>query len=353
MTDLRDAVLAALGTVIDPDLHKDLVSLNMIRDLEIEGAQVSFRLVLTTAACPVKEQLEQQAKDAALGVDGVETVNVTMDHEVPQAVNKSDNLPGVKHVVAIASGKGGVGKSTVTANLACALAAAGNKVGILDADIYGPSMPLMFGVRREPFVQNRKIIPLENHGVKLISMGFLVEESAAMVWRGPMLQGAIRQFVTDVAWGELDYLLLDLPPGTGDVQMTLAQNAPIAGAVVVTTPQNIALLDARRGVTMFEKLNVPIFGVVENMSVFVCPECGHAEPIFAEGGGKDYAESAGLNFLGAIPLEPAVRSAGDSGQPVVLDRPESRSAVAFRQLAEQLAARISTVAFERSTDAAD
>jgi ATP-binding protein involved in chromosome partitioning len=344
MSELDDAVMTALGTIQDPDLHQDLVSLNMIRDLTIEDGVARFRLVLTTAACPVKEQLKSQCEQAALGVPGVRQAEVTLDAEVPAARRKSDSLPGVKHVIAISSGKGGVGKSTVTANLACALAASGARVGLLDADIYGPSIPLMFGIRREPFVQNRKIIPLENHGVKLISMGFLVEESAAMVWRGPMLMGAIKQFVTDVAWGELDYLLLDLPPGTGDVQMTLAQQAPIAGAVVVTTPQNIALLDARRGVTMFEKLQIPIFGIVENMSVFVCPECGHEEPIFAEGGGKAYADEAGLPFLGAIPLEPAVREASDAGTPIVLARPECRSAVAFSQLAEQLAARVSTVA---------
>ena len=213
MSDLRDAVLAALGTIQDPDLHQDLVSLNMIRDLEIADGQARFRLVLTTAACPVKEQLKDQCHAAALGVEGVTAVEVTLDAEVPQARSKSEALPGVKHVIAVSSGKGGVGKSTVAANLACALAASGARVGLLDADIYGPSMPLMFGLRREPFVQNRKIIPLESHGVKLMSMGFLVEESAAMVWRGPMLMGAIKQFIEDVAWGELDYLLLDLPRG--------------------------------------------------------------------------------------------------------------------------------------------
>ncbi|MDA3962829.1 MAG: iron-sulfur cluster carrier protein ApbC [Planctomycetota bacterium] len=348
MSTTKEAVLTALGTVMDPDLHRDLVSLNMIRDLEIDGSTARFRIVLTTAACPVKQQLEDQCRDQALSVDGITDTDITMDAEVPEAKNKSDSLPGVKHVIAIASGKGGVGKSTVTANLACALAASGAKVGLLDADIYGPSQPLMMGVQREPFVENRKIIPIEAHGVKIISMGFLVEESAAMVWRGPMLNGAIKQFVTDVAWGELDYLLVDLPPGTGDVQMTLAQNAPIAGAVVVTTPQNIALLDARRGVTMFEKLNVPVFGIVENMSVFICPECGHAEPIFSADGGQHFAAEIGTNFLGAIPLEPAVREASDNGTPVVLARPESRSAVAFRHLAEQLAARVSTVAMSDS-----
>jgi len=327
MSDRSDRVRAALGSVIDPDLGKDLVSLNMIRDLEVDGGTARFRVVLTTAACPVKQDLEDQCRAAA------------------QAA-ASEGLPGVKHVLSIVSGKGGVGKSTVTVNLACALAETGARVGLIDADIYGPSIPMMMGIRKEPFVENRKIIPVENHRVRMISMGFLVEEEAAMVWRGPMLMGAIKQFITDVAWGELDYLLVDLPPGTGDVQMTLTQNAPIAGAVVVTTPQNIALLDARRGVTMFEKLGVPVFGIVENMSVFVCPECGHAEPIFAEGGGRAFAEQSQTAFLGAIPLEPAVREAGDGGTPVVLARPESRSAAAFQALAEQLAARVSVVALD-------
>ncbi|MHC5067176.1 MAG: Mrp/NBP35 family ATP-binding protein [Planctomycetota bacterium] len=344
MSDHIDLVRAALGTVIDPDLHKDLVTLNMIRDLSVDGGCASFRLVLTTAACPMKQQLEDQCRAAALSVDGIDEVAITMDAEVPQAAKRSETLPGVKHVIAIASGKGGVGKSTVTANLACALALTGAKVGLMDADIYGPSMPLMMGIRKEPFVQNKKILPVENHGVRMISMGFLVDESAAMVWRGPMLMGAIKQFISDVAWGELDYLLIDMPPGTGDVQMTLAQNAPIAGAVVVTTPQNIAVLDARRGVTMFNKLNIPVFGVVENMSQFICPECGHEEAIFSVDGGREFAKEVGVPFLGAIPLEPAVRSAGDGGSPVVLSAPESRSAVAFTALAAQLAAQISTVA---------
>ena len=242
----------ALSAVIDPDLHQDLVSLNMIRDIVIKGSQVSFRLVLTTAACPVKKELEQQCHDAVMAIEGIAQVDITVDAEVPEG-RKQDVLPGVKHIIAVASGKGGVGKSTVSVNLARALAASGAKVGLLDADIYGPSIPLMMGIQKEPFVSNKKIIPVENYGVKMISMGFLVEESAAMVWRGPMLIGAMKQFLTDVDWGELDYLLVDLPPGTGDIQMTLAQTVPLAGAVVVTTPQNIALLDARRGVTMFEK----------------------------------------------------------------------------------------------------
>lgn len=354
MSDQLDQqVLAALGTVIDPDLHKDLVTLNMIRDLEIVDQEARFRLVLTTAACPMKEKLEEECRDAALSVTGIERVDITMDAEVPKnQINKSENLPGVKHVLAIASGKGGVGKSTVSANLACALAANGARVGLMDADIYGPSIPTMFGVRREPYVANKKMIPIEAHGVRLISIGFLVKEEEAMIWRGPMLMGAIRQFIVDVEWGELDYLLVDLPPGTGDVQMTLAQNAALTGSIIVTTPQNVALADARRGKTMFDKLQVPVVGIVENMSNFVCPACGHVEPIFNVGGGKNYAEQCGLPFLGAIPLEPAVREAGDGGQPVVLAASESRSAEAFRDLAAQVARQASIQALTPAEPAA-
>ncbi|TVR44189.1 MAG: iron-sulfur cluster carrier protein ApbC [Planctomycetota bacterium] len=335
------ALRQALSTVIDPDLHKDLVSLNMVRNLRIANQVASFDLVLTTNACPVKKELEDQCRNAALSVDGVAQVEIAVSAEVPQKKVKDDVLPTVRHVFAVASGKGGVGKSTVTVNLACALAMSGARVGLIDADIYGPSIPRMMGINREPFVANKKMIPLENHGVRMISMGFLVDEKAAMIWRGPMLMGAIKQFITDVEWGELDYLLVDLPPGTGDVQMTLAQTVPLQGAVVVSTPQTIALLDAQRGVTMFRKLEVPILGIVENMSAFICPECGTSTPIFGKGGAQQYAAEEDLPFLGAVPLEPAVRECGDDGTPVVLAHPHSHSGRAFKHLAEQVAARIS------------
>ncbi|TVR13630.1 MAG: iron-sulfur cluster carrier protein ApbC [Planctomycetota bacterium] len=336
-----EAITAQLSQVIDPDLGKDLVSLNMIRELRMEGSTALFHLVLTTAACPVKKELEDQCRERALSVDGVDAVEIAVSAEVPQKKKPDDVLPKVRHVFAVASGKGGVGKSTVTVNLACALAASGARVGLLDADIYGPSIPMMMGISREPYVANKQMIPLENHGVRMISMGFLVDPKAAMIWRGPMLMGAIRQFITDVAWGDLDYLLVDLPPGTGDVQMTLAQTVPLQGAVVVSTPQNIALLDAQRGVTMFNKLDIPILGIVENMSAFICPECGTSSPIFGVGGAQRYAEDEGLPFLGGIPLEPAVRECGDEGTPVVLAHPHSHSGRAFTSLAEQVASRIS------------
>ena len=344
MSDPAALILTALATVQDPDLHKDLVALNMIRDLVVDGSTVRFRLVLTTGACPVKKQLEDQCRAAALSVAGIREALITVEAEVPKGLGGGDILPGVRHVVGIGSGKGGVGKSTVAANLACALAASGARVGLLDADIHGPSMPTMMGVCKEPFVSNKKLIPLEAHGVKLISMGFLVAPDQAVIWRGPMVVGALKQFLTDVLWGELDYLLVDLPPGTGDIQLTLAQTVPMAGAVVVTTPQNVALNDARRSVSMFDKVNVPIIGIVENMSQFVCPQCGHVEDIFAHGGGASYATELDVPFLGAVPIEPAVRIAGDAGTPVVVANPDSRSAQAFRSIAGLVAQRLSIAA---------
>jgi len=344
MSDVVALVRTALATVQDPDLHKDLVTLNMIRDLTVADGVATFRLVLTTGACPVKKELEDRCRAAATSVAGVTRAQITVEAEVPKGSGNSELIPGVRHVIGVGSGKGGVGKSTVAANLACALAATGASVGLLDADIYGPSMPTMMGVCKEPFVTNKKMIPLEAHGVKVISMGFLVPPEQAVIWRGPMVVSALRQFLGDVLWGELDYLIIDLPPGTGDVQISLAQNARLAGAVIVTTPQAVALDDARRSVAMFQKTNVPILGIVENMSQFVCPACGHVEPIFDAGGGERYARELGLPFLGAIPLEPSIRRAGDQGKPVVLAAPDSISAQAFRFAAGQIAAQVSKAA---------
>jgi len=344
MTDLIARARAALATVQDPDLKKDLVALNMIRDLVITDGVARFKLVLTTGACPVKKELEAQCRAAVLGIDGITAAEIEVTAEVPKGLGTSDILPGVRHIVGVGSGKGGVGKSTVTANLACALARTGARVGLLDADIHGPSIPTMMGICKEPFVIDKKLVPLEAHGVKIISMGFLVPPDQAVIWRGPMVVGALKQFLTDVRWGDLDYLLVDLPPGTGDVQLTLAQTVPMAGAVVVTTPQAVALNDAKRSVAMFEKVNVEIFGIVENMSSFVCPQCGHVEPIFASGGGEAYAAELGVPFLGAIPLEPSIRAAGDAGTPVVLAAPDSHSAHAFTLIAERVAQRCSIAA---------
>ncbi len=336
-----DQLRAALATVQDPDLHRDLVSLNMVRNLRIEGAVADFDLVLTTGACPVKQQLEDQCRAAALSVEGITAATVRVSAEVPKTATGENVLPGVGHVIGVGSGKGGVGKSTVCINLACALAATGASVGVLDADIYGPSIPTMCGAHEQPEVRDKKLIPVERHGLKLMSMGFLIEQRQAVIWRGPMIMGALKQFLSDVAWGSLDYLLVDMPPGTGDVQLTLAQSVKLSGAVVVSTPQAVALADVRRSITMFEKVNVPIFGIIENMSEFVCPRCGHVEPIFGHGGAEQEAQDLGYPFLGRIPLEPAVRQAGDDGTPVVASHPESRSAIAFREAAQRVAQRAS------------
>jgi ATP-binding protein involved in chromosome partitioning len=344
MSDLAAAVRTALRAVIDPDLHQDLVTLNMVRDVVVADGVARLRLVLTTGACPVKQQLEDQCRAACLTVDGVHAVVIAVSAEVPQGRPGQGAVPGVRHVVGVGSGKGGVGKSTLTANLACALAASGARVGLLDADIYGPSIPTMMGVNRQPFVIERKMVPLESHGVKFISMGLLIEGGQAVVLRGPMIGKAVQQLLTDVSWGELDYLLVDLPPGTGDVQLTLCQTVALAGAVVVSTPQAVALADARRCVAMFEKVKVPIFGVVENMSEFVCPACGHHEAIFGHGGAEAEARVLKVPFLGSVPLEPAVRAAGDDGTPVVLSHPGSASAAAFRAIAALVASRISIAA---------
>ncbi len=341
MSDPVELLRTALATVQDPDLHKDLVALNMVRNLRIAEGIAHFDLVLTTGACPVKQQLEDQCRAAALSVSGVSSAVITVSAEVPKGSDLANALPGVRKVIGVGSGKGGVGKSTVAVNLAIALSQMGAKVGILDADIYGPSVPTMMGIHRQPHVANKKLMPVEAHGIKLISMGFLVEPRQAIVWRGPMVVGALKQFLNDVDWGELDYLLIDLPPGTGDVQLTIAQNAPLVGAVVVSTPQAVALADVRRSVTMFEKVNVKILGIVENMSEFVCPQCGHVEPIFGVGGAEREAGEMQLPFLGRVPLEVGVREAGDAGAPVTITRPDSVASRAFRAIAQRVAQRIS------------
>jgi ATP-binding protein involved in chromosome partitioning len=339
-----DALRAALDTVQDPDLHQGLAALNMVRNLRIEAGTARFDLVLTTGACPAKQQLEDGCRAAALGVPGVTAVEIAVSAEVPSQKNKAELIPGVRHIIAVGSGKGGVGKSTVTTNLACALAMDGARVGLLDADIHGPSIPMMLGHDLGAEVHEKKLVPPVAHGVAFISMGLLIPEGQAVIWRGPMLQGALRQFFADVHWGELDYLLIDLPPGTGDVQITLSSLVPLAGAVVVSTPQAVALLDARRAAAMFQKVNVPILGVVENMSEFVCPACGHVEPIFGRGGAETEAVELRVPFLGRIPLEPAVRACGDEGEPIVVRSPNSFTAQAFRSVARKVAAAASTQA---------
>jgi ATP-binding protein involved in chromosome partitioning len=335
-------VMEALSHVIEPELHKDLVTLNMIRDLQIEDDAVDFTVMLTTPACPLKNQIEDEARAAVMTVPGVETVNVSFDASVPEdrrLLSKMDI--GVKNAIAVASGKGGVGKSTIATNLALALAGSGASVGLLDADIYGPNIPLMMGVHERPRSGNGRILPPEGYGVKLMSMGFLVEEGTPIIWRGPMIHSALRQFLSDVEWGGLDYMVVDLPPGTGDASLSLTQSLALTGAVIVTTPQDVALADVVKGIAMFNQLEVPVLGVVENMSYFVCGHCGERTEIFSHGGGKEVAERMNVPFLGEVPIDPVVRAGGDDGRPVVVSEPDSPAGVAIRDIATKVAAAIS------------
>lgn len=345
----EELVLDSLKQIIDPDLRKDIVTLGFIKDLVIDGGDVSFRIVLTTPACPVKEQMETQANEIVRGLDGVTNVSITMDAEVPQGRGIANNvaIPGVKNIIAVSSGKGGVGKSTVAVNLAVALAQNGAKVGIMDADVYGPNVPLMLGTGYDqPEVFNGQLQPIEAHGIKMMSMAVLVPPDKPMILRGPMLHGVVRQFLTDVNWGELDYLIVDMPPGTGDVQLSLAQLVPVQGAVLVTTPQEVSLSDVRRAVKMFETVSVPVLGVIENMSYFIAPDTGIRYEIFGQGGGQKLADEYGLNFLGQVPIGFEVREGGDHGVPVVVSSPDSAQSEAFRKVAEEVARQISIEAMK-------
>lgn len=347
-----DAVLEILRPVQDPELQRSLVDLNMIRQVAIQGGEVSFTLVLTTPACPLREFIVEDCERAVRTLPGVTGVTVTVTAETPQQKSLPDRtgIAGVKNIVAVSSGKGGVGKSTVAVNLAVALAQAGAAVGLIDADIYGPNAPIMMGltgadikVRQGP--QGEVLEPAFNHGVKMVSMGFLIDPDQPVIWRGPMLNGVIRQFLYQVEWGELDYLIVDMPPGTGDAQLTLAQAVPMAGAVIVSTPQAVAIADARRGLRMFQQLQVPVLGVVENMSVFIPPDApDKAYDIFGSGGGEKIAQELDLPLLGCIPLEMPVRQGGDQGLPILVQAPESAAAKALWAIAQQVAARVSVAA---------
>jgi ATP-binding protein involved in chromosome partitioning len=336
-------VLNALSKVEEPELHRDLVSLKMIRDIKIQNDAVNFTVVLTTPACPLRNQIEAEAKAAVIQA-GAKQVNIKWDASVPSDARITGrlNIP-VKSTIAVASGKGGVGKTTVSVNLAVALAQSGAKVGLMDADIYGPNIPIMMGIDEQPRAIGERIIPLESYGVKLMSMGFLVKPEQAVIWRGPMLHSAIRQFLTDVEWGDLDYLVIDLPPGTGDVQISLVQSVPLTGGVVVATPQDVALADVVKGVTMFRQMEVPVLGVVENMSYFLCPHCHERTEIFAHGGAQQMAKQFGVPFLGEIPLDVAIRVGGDSGKPVTAVQPDSPYAKAFCDIAQKVAAQVSVL----------
>jgi len=340
----EEMVLGALSSVMDPDLNRDLVSLNMIQGIKISPPSVSFKLVLTTTACPLKKELEDQAREAVMAINGVEEVLIEVTAEAPKLKQMPSKapLPGIKHTIAVASGKGGVGKSTVAVNLALSLAATGAKVGLLDADVYGPSIPLMMGIHEMPgATEDEKLIPIENHGVRLMSVGFMLDEETPLIWRGPLVMQLIQQFLKGVVWGELDYLVIDLPPGTGDVQLTLVQTIPLTGAVIVTTPQDIALLDARRAIKMFSEVEAPVLGIIENMSVFVCPHCNEKTEIFSRGGGLKTSERYDVPLLGALPLDIKTREGGDSGTPIVIMEPESAQTKAFNEIASNLAEKIS------------
>lgn len=340
------AVLSALGKVMDPELGKDLVTLGMIKNVKIDGTKVSFRLMLTTMACPLKKELEDNSRNAVLAIAGVTEVKVETGAEVPHSkkLPEKSAIPGVKNTIAVASGKGGVGKSTVAVNLALALAKTGSKVGLLDMDVYGPSLPTMMGIHKTPeATPDEKLLPLNNYGLKLMSVGFMLDEETPLIWRGPLVMQLVKQFLMGVMWGELDYLIIDLPPGTGDVQLTLVQTIPLTGAVIVTTPQDIALIDARRAIKMFGEVKVPVVGLIENMSYFVCPHCNETTEIFSHGGGEKTSERYSIPLIGKIPIDLAIREGGDTGKPVVHTLPDSPQTKAFLDIAGAVASKISVL----------
>jgi ATP-binding protein involved in chromosome partitioning len=348
----QEQLLAALAGVTDPNTGKDFVSTKAVKNVHIEGGEVSFEVELGYPAKSQVPELRRALIAAAKGAPGVANVSVNITTRViPHSVQRGLQLmPNVKNIIAVASGKGGVGKSTTAANLALALAAEGASVGVLDADIYGPSQPMMLGISRRPESEDGKTMePLENHGIQVMSIGFLVNQDEAMIWRGPMATQALEQLLRQTNWKDLDYLIVDMPPGTGDIQLTLSQRVPMTGAVIVTTPQDIALIDARKAVTMFEKVGVPILGIIENMAVHVCSNCGHAEHIFGEGGGKRYAQEKGIDYLGALPLALQIREQADSGKPTVVADPDSEAANIYRSVARQVAIKIASKAKDFSS----
>jgi len=344
----EEAVMAALSKVQEPELHDDLVSLNMIRDLQIEDGQVGFTVMLTTPACPLRDQIERESREAVAALSGVESVNVKLDANVPGDGRPRGilELP-IRNAIAVASGKGGVGKSTLAVNLAVVLAKSGARVGLLDADIYGPNIPTMMGVDHLPAAGEDKLYPAESYGVKLMSIGFMVKADQPLIWRGPMLHSAIRQFLSDVEWGELDYLVIDLPPGTGDAGLSLAQSLPLSGGLIVTLPQQVSLDDARRGLEMFRQMNVPIFGIVENMSYLELPD-GTRMDVFGTGGGERLAAESGVPYIGSIPMDPAVREGGDQGVPVTISNPDSPVSQALNAVAMDVAAKVSVAAVQNN-----
>ncbi len=351
MTDTsitQEQVLDALSKVQDPELHRDLVSLKMIENIQIDGSNVSIKINLTTPACPLKSRIESDAKKAVMAIDGVKDVKIEFGSNIPKdtRIGSKLDLP-IKNAIAVGSGKGGVGKSTIAANLAIALAQSGAAVGLLDADIYGPNIPIMMGVDHLPPPKDQKIIPAEAYGVKVMSIGFLVKPGQAMIWRGPMLHSAIKQFLNDVEWGCLDYLIIDLPPGTGDAQISLAQTIPLSGGIIITLPQQVSVDDASRAVEMYRALQVPVLGVIENMSYLELPD-GKLMEVFGNGGGERLAREMGVPFLGKIPMLPEVREGGDKGEPVVAVLPETSAGKALIAISQQVAAKISIETLQRN-----
>ncbi len=349
----QSGVLDALKVVQDPDLHKDIVSLGFIKDLNISGGAVSFTIELTTPACPVKDQMRDQARAAVMALPGVTAVNVTMSASVRAAGFGGEGarapVAGVKNIIAVGAGKGGVGKTTLAVNLAIALSKAGSRVGLIDADIYGPNVPIMLGMKSQLTTDGQKILPAEKFGLQVISMGFMTSDDAPIIWRGPMLHGALQQFFREVKWVDLDYLVIDMPPGTGDVALTLGQTVPVAGAIVVTTPQQVSLADTRRAVAMYKKLNIPTLGIVENMSYFVCPSCSHESDIFGKRGGEKMAADLGVPFLGGVPIYQPIREGGDSGVPLLISEPDAPAARAIVEVAARAAAQVSIAAYKQPT----
>ena len=349
----RDAVLNALRSVAEPDIHKDIVSLGLVKDVVVNGARVAFTIELMAHASPWKQQVREQTEAAVRALPGVGSVDVHMTARVRSASQPDKGqppLPGVKNVIAVGAGKGGVGKTTVAVNLALALARCGSRVGILDGDIYGPNVPIMLGLQTQLATDGKQIVPAEKFGLQVVSIGFLTNDDAPIIWRGPMLHQTVQQFVRGVAWADLDYLIVDMPPGTGDVALSLSQTVPVAGAIVVTTPQQVSIADSRRAVRMYQKLSIPTMGIVENMSYFACTNCHHESDIFGHGGGEDLARQMDVPFLGRLPIYQPIREGSDIGVPLVVAEPASAAARSFLTVAERTAAQVS-IAAHKSAEA--
>ena len=351
MSISKQQIETALGEVVDPHMETDLMSANSVKGVEIDGDNVSVTLVLGYPAAGFFDSLKQQVRERLESLEGIGDIDVSVSSKIKSHAVQQNLKPlkGIKNIIAVASGKGGVGKSTTAVNLALALQAEGATVGILDADIYGPSIPRMLGCKGQPeSTDGKSLEPMVGHGIQSMSIGYLVEEDTPMIWRGPMVTQALEQLLNDTQWKEVDYMVVDLPPGTGDIQLTLAQKIPVSGAIIVTTPQDIALLDARKGLKMFDKVEVPVLGVVENMSIHICSQCGHAEHIFGEGGGERMAAEHNVDFLGALPLDIRIREQADSGNPTVAAMADSQISSIYRSIARKTAAKLATKAKDHS-----